>query len=344
MRSKKMTTYKVPLNLAFVAMLTAGAVLASAILTSCAPISTETPTALPTETLTALPTEIPTVLPTETPTALPTETPTTPATETPTALPTETPTALFTETPTALPTEIPTVGVIEVILEPAPFVLYVSVLPTAVENRVQISTKASTALSGAPQAQVFQDGSTPILVALTYESSTGLYTGIVDLEPGLPLTGTVIVTAQDTASHAVKMFTNFGLAKVLAGEDSTVFSNDGLVVLYLPAGSLSNDAYVSFTPNGTGVGAPPEGLAILSGPYTIQSSPGVILNNNIGLTLGCFNIGGTLDGVNLSTAQIYHWDAVAGQWIPLESNVLQEHGEVSTAIAAFGTFAVLVKR
>jgi hypothetical protein len=213
-----------------------------------------------------------------------------------------------------------------------------------VENRVQISVEASTALGGTPQARVFQDGSTSVLVALTYESGTGLYTGMVDLDPGLPLAGTVIVTAQDTASHTVEMFTNFGLAKVLAGEDNMVFSNDGLVVLYLPAGSLSNDAYVSFMLNGTGTGAPSKGLTIVSGPYTIQASPGVILNNNIGLTLSCLDIGGTPDGVNLSTAQIYRWDAVAGQWIPLESSVLQDHGEVSTAIGTFGTYAVLAER
>jgi hypothetical protein len=224
-------------------------------------------------------------------------------------------------------------------LEPAPFTLYVSIIPAAVENRVQISVKASTALSGAPQAQVFQDGSTAVPVALTYESGTGLYTGMVDLDPSLPLAGTVIVTAQDTASHTVEMFTNFGLAKVLAGEDNIVFSNDGLVELYLPAGSLSNDAYVSFTQNGAETGALPGGLTILSGPHTIQASPGVTLNNNIGLTLRCLDIGGTL-----STAQIYRWDATTEQWIPLESSVLQDHGEVSTAIGTFGTYAVLAKR
>jgi hypothetical protein len=53
----------------------------------------------------------------------------------------------------------------------------------------------------------------------------------LDLNPALPLAGIVIVTAQDTASRTVKVPANFGLAKVLGGEDNIAFSSDGLVEL-----------------------------------------------------------------------------------------------------------------
>jgi hypothetical protein len=230
---------------------------------------------------------------------------------------------------------------VNIILEEAPFTLDISVIPTGVNYQAQVQVKASTVLSGTPQAEVFQLGSsTPISVALAYESSTGLYTGTIDLAPSLAPVGSVEVTAQDTTSHTLQVFNNFSLFPVTASEDTVAYSDDGLVELYLPADSLSDDAYVSFVPD-SAAGPPPEGLVILGGPYSVQASPEVTLNNDVGLTLKYLDAGGALDGIDPSAAQIYRWDAGTEQWVPLTSSVLEGRDEVSTAINAFGTYAVM---
>lgn len=230
---------------------------------------------------------------------------------------------------------------IEVVLEETPFTLHISVIPTPVDYQAQVQVKASTTLSGTPQAKIFQLGSsTPISVALAYDSSAGVYTGTADLDPSLSLAGNVGVTAQDTMSHTLQVFNTFGLFPVTASGDAVAYSGDGLVELYLPEGSLSGDAYVSFVPDAA-VGPPPGGLIILSGPYSVQASPGVTLSNDVGLSLKYLDTGGTLDGIDPSTAQIYRWDAGTEQWVPLTSSVLDGRAEVSTAIDAFGTYAVM---
>jgi hypothetical protein len=91
------------------------------------------------------------------------------------------------------------------------------------------------------------------------------------------------------------------------------------------------------------VGALPEGLVMVSGPYTIQAGSGITVTNAAALTLRYLDTGGSLSQANLSMVQVYR-RGVAGQWVPLSSNVLEDHNAVSATIDAFGTYAALAER
>jgi len=231
----------------------------------------------------------------------------------------------------------------EIVLQPAPFVLDIAVVPTGSAGQAQVSIHASTALSGTPQVRIFQSGSTaPTIVPVAYDSGTQAYTGTFGLDPARPQAGDVEVIAEDTTGHDLQLFSAFSLSQVPASQDVTIYSADGQVELYLPAGSLSADGRLSIAPEAT-VGALPEGLVMVSGPYTIQAGSGITLTEAVALTLRYLDTGGTLSQANLSTVQVYR-RGVAGQWVPLSSNVLEDHNAVSAAIDSLGTYAALAER
>jgi hypothetical protein len=235
-------------------------------------------------------------------------------------------------------------GATVLVLEQAPFTLDVTAVPGSAANQVEMRVRASTTLSGTPQVKVLQSGTiTPTDVAMAYDSSTGTYTGTVTLNANLPQSGNIEVNAMDTEGQSLQVFNAFKLSDVTVSQDVTIYSADGQVELYLPAGSLSADGRLSIVPDSSS-GAPPEELVILSGPYNIQAESGLTLIGDAGLTMKYLDTGGTLRNADLSTVQIYRWDDLAGQWVLLSSNAIEEHSEVSASVNTLGIYAAMAER
>jgi hypothetical protein len=235
-------------------------------------------------------------------------------------------------------------GATVVVLEQAPFTLDVTAVPGSAANQVEVRVRASTTLSGPPQVQVLQSGAmTPTDVAMAYDSSTDTYTGTIILDADLPQSGSIEVNATDTEGQSHQVFNAFNLSDVTVSENVTIYSADGQVELYLPAGSLSADGRLGIVPDSSS-GAPPEDLVILSGPYNIQAESGLTLIGNANLTMKYLDTGGTLRHADLSTVQIYRWDDSAGQWVSLNSNVIEEANEVSASINTLGIYAAMAER
>ena len=116
---------------------------------------------------------------------------------------------------------------------------------------------------------------------------------------------------------------------------------DGRAELYLPAGSLSADGRISIYA-GQVAGALPDGLVMIGRPYTLQGNAGLALVDNANLTLYYLDLGGTLNHVDLGSAQIYRWDGHS--WQALTSTSSQAEQMVSAVVNTFGTYALLAEK
>ncbi len=223
----------------------------------------------------------------------------------------------------------------EVTLEPAPFSLDISATPAGGPNGAEVRVKASTVLTGTPQVDVHQSGATaPIAVAMGYDPGADIYTGTLTLDVTLPQEGSVEVNASDTEQHFLRAFSAFTLAGVAVSNDVTVYSGNGAVELYLPAGTVSANGRLSIVPE-TGAGATPDELAALSGPYTVQGEGGVTLTGDGILTMHY------LDVACISNLQIYRWDTSSGQWVALTSALSGTNRSASAWIDTLGTYALM---
>ncbi len=232
----------------------------------------------------------------------------------------------------------------QVVLDPAPFTLSASVIPDGAANQVRVIVQASTNLKVAPQVHLYQSGAvTPIIATMTYDAGTDEYSGMATLDNGLPSSGIIKISATDTNDQSVQIFTSFRLTQVDNTLDTTIRSNDGQVELYMPAGSLSSDGRVSVFPDATPE-AFSDDLVRLSGPYRIQPEAGLGLVRNSGLTFRYLDTGGSLRKANLATAQIYRWDEVSTQWMPLSTSLLTDYHEASANINSFGIYVLMAER
>ena len=228
------------------------------------------------------------------------------------------------------------------VLQPTAFDLQASVLPSLLPDQAIVRVQASVPLETAPIVMLTQAGSdSAITISMSYNPSQLTYTGTITLDPGLPLSGIVLVEAVDVQTHEVDITTNFQMGSVQQNQDQTLRSADGQAELNMPAGSLSADGRVTIYP--AQVNAPiPDFLRALGSHYTIQPDSGVNLLNNAYLLLYYLDLGGSFSHVNLATTQIHYWD---GQiWIPITSAIDLDHGVVSGKIAFFGTYVALAER
>jgi hypothetical protein len=230
----------------------------------------------------------------------------------------------------------------DMVLEPAPFSVYISTAPGAGANQLKVIVKASTSLSAAPETSLTQNGAAATVpMLLSYDAGLQAYTGTVTLDASLPSLGNILAKATDTASHIVEVGTQFALDPVAVGQDITVWSPDGQAELYLPAGSISKAGRLSIVP-GQSAGSVPDHLVMLSGPYTIQADEGLSLVNNANLSLNYLDPSGSLSNVGVSSAQLYRWDGL--NWQALSSTASQNEQMVSAVINTFGTYALMAER
>jgi hypothetical protein len=227
----------------------------------------------------------------------------------------------------------------EVTLEPAPFSVYISTAPGAAADQMDITVKATTGLSAAPETSLTQNGAdSAVPVSLSYDAGLQAYTGTVTLDSSLPSLGSLHVKATDISSHVVEVGSQFALNPVALDQEITVWSSDGQVELHLPAGSLSGSGRLSIAP-GQMAGSTLAHLVMLSGPYTIQADQGISLINPANLSLNYLNLSGSMGNVGISSAQLYRWD---GQnWQALSSTFSHNEQMVSAPITTFGTYALM---
>lgn len=227
-------------------------------------------------------------------------------------------------------------------LLPAAFMMDISTLPGNNTNQIRVVIRISTELSNTPETYLTQHGATSvILVPLNYDAILQAYTGTVNLDANLPSSGNIIAEATNATSQTVEVATQFSFEPATFEQDITIWSSDGKVALYLPSGSLSADGLISITP-GQVISSLPNGQILIGGPYTILGDDSLALVNNVNLSLYYLDTGGTLNHVDISSAQIYQWDGQS--WKALPSTFSQNKQVVSTVINKFGTFALMADR
>lgn len=224
------------------------------------------------------------------------------------------------------------------ILQPAAFDLSISTQPGTVTDQVVVIVKASTALPGAPQTKLTQQGASEVAVSLAYDSGLQAYIGSVNLDTSLPRSGVILASGIDALGYIVEVSATFNMETAKQYQDITIWSSDGLAKLYLPAETLSADSQVSldFSQSSSQI---PEGKVLLSGPYSINASTGANLVGDANLSLYYLGSSGSLMHANLNSAQIYQ--EISGSWVPIISTLNQNEQVVYGTISSFGTFAVL---
>ena len=226
---------------------------------------------------------------------------------------------------------------VEVQLVPAAFDLKISTLPVNVTGRLQILITASTTLLSTPNTSLTQLGSSiRVPVPLSYDSDAQAYIGEANLDPSLPETGVIHSVGTNTAGQFVEVASEFRINSIQQDQDTSIYSNDGQMMLYFPAGSLSASGEISIY-SAQSIAPIPSRKVLLSGPYTIQAPQNVNLIGSANLTFSFVSAGGSLAHANLGSAQIYQ--LIAGTWQPLTSNAVPSQYGVSGTISTFGTFA-----
>ncbi len=225
-----------------------------------------------------------------------------------------------------------------IVLQPAAFGLTASALPSAVEDQAQLRVSASVALPAAPVAHLTQHGTdAAVVVPLAYDDVLQAWTGMVMLVPDLPPSGNLAVRAENAQQQEVEIAIPFSMARVAQAEDVLLASADGQVELYISANTLSTSGVISIEPDQMAP-ALPEGLQILSGPYTIHASADLALESAATLSLRYLDLG-NLRGAYEPTSQLYRWDDAA--WRPLETTVSVDQQMASARVTGFGTHALL---
>jgi len=228
-----------------------------------------------------------------------------------------------------------------IVLQPAAFELTIGAFPGDQPDQITIQVKAAAQLSAEPIVRLTQNGADSVQVPLAYEGASQSYSGSLTLRTDLPRSGILVATATDLQQQEVQVVSAFNLSKVLRNEDITIWSSDGQAELYIPAGSLSADGQISVEPAQIASDIPQD-LRLISGPYALQAGAGVTLSGTANLALYYLDLGGSLDHVDISTAQLYQWQG--SQWQPLASTVSQQENVVSAAIDALSSYALLAER
>lgn len=232
-------------------------------------------------------------------------------------------------------------GATPVVLQPAPFTIWASVVPGAVEHQAELRVSASAALPAAPVAHLTQHGSdTAVPVPLVYEAASQSYVGLMTLLPDGPRSGSLVIRARDAQEREVEIATLFSLDTALRGEDAIIVSADGQAELYIPAHTLSADGTVALEASHLLSELPGE-LVLLSGPYAAQAAAGLTLTGDATLTLRYLDFGSP-GRFSPTAAQIHRWDGA--QWIALETTVSAAQQIASARVAQFGIYALLASQ
>lgn len=230
---------------------------------------------------------------------------------------------------------------IEVILQPAEFLVELQALPGAGAGELQVKVSASVALANPPQVSLTQYGSTTVTVPVSYDAGEQAYLGTVTLDAAYSPFGTLLARAVDTAAHVVEAITQFNLEPAEADQETIIWSGDGQVELTIPSGALSVDGAVTIQLDQA---APPlpANKVLVSGPYQITASQGVSLVNPADLTF--YFLGNNLDPKHIDplTYQVYHWDG--SNWVGLDGTMSAENNFTFAKIPSFGTYALAVDR
>lgn len=226
----------------------------------------------------------------------------------------------------------------EIQLIPDPYSVIVSTTPGALPNQLAITVQPSISLSSAPVATLMQNGTTSSLpIPLTLNPSTGQYVGQASLVPEFSGSGSILVQSVDLQNRTSTMIKQFGIEEVSTAQDRTVMSGDGLVEVYLPAGSLSSDTRVMVDTVSL-PGSLPEGQELLSGPYALSLENGAQIQGNANLTIRYLDMNGSFLIADLASSQLYRWES--DSWQPVEGSKSISNRFVSVSITSGGTFAV----
>lgn len=222
-------------------------------------------------------------------------------------------------------------------LERDPFGLEVSTLPQGDGTTLIVEVQASIPLPQAPQVEVWQGAGAVLTPTLAFDGVK--YTGQVSLDPQLGSQGQVFARAVDAQSRAVHALDFFSAEPVEPDQLTWVKSADGLMEIFLPAGSLEGEPVVSIQPANRPVWEQ-GGMMVVGRPYEISSSDGTIGLNQPAVA----NIYFASDVVETDGSprlDLYHWDEQSGRWVPLSGTLELTHNFVSAEITELGAYAIL---
>lgn len=222
-------------------------------------------------------------------------------------------------------------------LEQDPFALEVSSQVLEDGITLDIAIQASISLPTPPEAQVWQDSTEVHTATLTFDGVK--YTGSVNLNPTLALTGVITAQASDGQGYTVDVIAAFSAQKVEVSGLTWLISPDGLMEIFLSAGSLPGDPVVSIQP----VSQPSpgqDGMSVVGRPYEVIVSSGVY-SLNLPTTLNIFFPPEEIGQLNSQSLGLYRWDALAMRWVLVGSGLDLEHYFVSAQVNQLGTFAIL---
>jgi hypothetical protein len=119
-----------------------------------------------------------------------------------------------------------------------------------------------------------------------------------------------------------------------------VRSDDGLLEMYLPAGSLPDAPVISVQPAAEGISLTQDSLVVIGRPYAVRVSSGSGAVSPAA-ALNLYFEPEMLGGTSPSRLRIYHWDSGAGRWVSDGGSVDVEHQFVSTQVTQLSTFALM---
>jgi hypothetical protein len=228
----------------------------------------------------------------------------------------------------------------DIVLEQAAFDLHLLVTPGVEANTITINVRSSVPLADAPDVEMSHTGtSVPITIPLTYDADQDLYHGTAAFDFSRYSSAIIHSVATDTQQQSTQTIERVTLSQISHERDQYLPSTSGPVRLYLPTGSLSENAVIVISSN-VSVAPPPVGYVFASTPYTIRSAEDITLAGKAGLTLAFDQ---TIPNTDDTTIRIFHWDTTTGQWSPLESAISLDWNEATTSISSFGTYAVMVR-
>lgn len=222
-------------------------------------------------------------------------------------------------------------------LERDPFALEVSTRPEGDGITLIVEVQASIPLPQAPQVEVWQGAGAALTPTLAFDGVK--YTGQVSLNPQLGLQGQVFARAVDAQSHVVHALTFFSVEPVESDQLTWIKSADGLVEIFLQAGSLEGEPVVSIQPANRPVWEQ-DGMMVVGRPYEISSSDGTTRLNQPAVA----NIYFASDVVETDGSprlDLYRWDEQSGRWVPLRGTLELTHNFVSAEITELGAYAIL---
>lgn len=220
-----------------------------------------------------------------------------------------------------------------IVLQAAPFKVDVQAVPLG-GSSLEVRVGASEPLAMPPQVLLLQSGAAaPVTVTMTYDAPRHLYVGAAALEPEYGLNGVIDVTALNTYAESIAVSTMFQVAAVTAAEDSEIYSGDGVVELYVPAGRMAGASFISIVPTGMPAPLPAQ---LMSSAYEIKAAADVTLAGPASLTIHYDQ-----QVAVSTTVSIYRWDDKMLQWVAIGGTVLRDHNEVAAPIQQLGVYVLV---